>query len=149
MQKQSTPNQKTERQCDWEAKLCGLRVAGSSSLRDSNIPCEWRHLKTYTESSSHGVSQLLRNSSFTVWVLPNFDSRTIVKCGNIFCVSLWQITSHNGTPPCHDNAHLKSIENSDATMTQLAKHFHAKDSVFLAEMPFCGFTSISIHCDRS
>ncbi len=30
------------------------------------------------------------------------------------------------TPFCHDDTHLKSIENSEATMTQLAKSFHAK-----------------------
>ncbi len=47
--------------------------------------------------------------------------------------------SHNGIPPCHDNAYLKSIENSGATMTQPAKNFHAKDSVFLREMHLLWF----------
>ncbi len=56
-----------------------------------------------------------------------------VKCENIFCVSLRQITSHNGTP-CPDDTNLKNIENNEATMTQPAKNFRAKDSVFLAEM---------------
>ncbi len=37
-----------------------------------------------------------------------------------FFVSWWQITSHN------DDTHLKSIKNSEATMTQLAKNFHTK-----------------------
>ncbi len=60
--------------------------------------------------------------------------RMRVKCENIFCVSLWQITSHKGTPPCHNDTPLKSIEKSEATMTQATKHFHAKDSVRLAEM---------------
>ncbi len=71
--------------------------------------------------------------------LLNSDSRTRVKCENIFCVSLWQITSHNGTHACHNDKHLKIIEDSEATMTQPAKNFHAKDSVFLAEMHLLRF----------
>ncbi len=58
--------------------------------------------------------------------LLNSDSRTRVKCENIFCVSLWQIMSHNDTPPCHNDTHLKSIENSEATVTQPTKNFHTK-----------------------
>ncbi len=69
----------------------------------------------------------------------NSDSRTRVKCENIFWLSLWQIRSHNGTPFCHNDTHLKSIENSEATMTQPAKNFHAKNSVFLAVMPLLWF----------
>ncbi len=57
--------------------------------------------------------------------LLNSDSRTRVKCENIFCVSLWQITSHNAHPVA-TMTHLKSIENSNATMTQPAKNFNAK-----------------------
>ncbi len=53
-------------------------------------------------------------------------SRTRVKCENIFCVSLWQIMSHNDTPSCHNDTHSKSIENSEATMTQPRKNFHTK-----------------------
>ncbi len=58
--------------------------------------------------------------------LLNSDTRTRVKCENIFCVSLWQITSHNGTPRCHDGTRLKSVENSESAMTQSATNFHAK-----------------------
>ncbi len=54
------------------------------------------------------------------------DSRTRVKCENIFCVLWWQITSHNDTPSCHEDTHLKSIENSEATITQSAKNYHTK-----------------------
>ncbi len=76
------------------------------------------------------------------------DSRTRVKGENIFCVSLWQIMSHNGTPPCHDDTHLKSIEDSEATITQSAKHFHTKILYFWQKCTFCGFPSISVHYDR-
>ncbi len=58
--------------------------------------------------------------------LLNSDSRTRVKCKITFCVSLWQITSHNDTPLCHDDKHLKRIENSGAAVTQMAKNFHPK-----------------------
>ncbi len=58
--------------------------------------------------------------------LLNSDSRMRVTCENIFCASWWQITSHNDTPSCHDDTHLKSIENSEAAMTQPAKKFHTK-----------------------
>ncbi len=63
--------------------------------------------------------------------LLNSDSRTRVKCENIFCESRWQIKSHNDTHSCHDDTHLKSIENSEATMTQSAKNFHTKLQHFL------------------
>ncbi len=33
---------------------------------------------------------------------------------------------HNDTPSCHNETHLKSYENREATMTQLAKNFHTK-----------------------
>ncbi len=58
--------------------------------------------------------------------LLNCDNRSRVKCENIFCVLWWQITSHNDTPSCHDDRHLKSIENSEATLTQPVKNFQAK-----------------------
>ncbi len=51
--------------------------------------------------------------------LLNSESRKGVKCENIFCVSWWQIMSH-------DDTHLKSIENSEATLTQPAKNFQTK-----------------------
>ncbi len=59
-------------------------------------------------------------------ILLNSHSRTRVKCEKIFCVSWGQITSHNDTPSCHDDKHLKSIGNSEVTMIQPVKNFHTK-----------------------
>ncbi len=58
--------------------------------------------------------------------LLNSDSRRRVKCENIFCAAWWQITSHNDTASCYEDTHLKSIENSEASMTQPAKNFQTK-----------------------
>ncbi len=69
-----------------------------------------------------------------VWTHLNTDSRTRVKCENIFCVLWWQIMSHNDAPSCHDDTYLKTNENNEATTTQPANSVLAKRFCILIEM---------------
>ncbi len=70
------------------------------------------------------------------------DSRMKVKCETIFCVSGWQITSH-------DDTYLKSIENSKGHHDTTGKKFSYKKILyFWQKCDFSRFISISIHYDR-
>ncbi len=79
-----TSNQEIKRLYDYATGKLS-RMVSESQGRPVSVtrisPCEWRHLKTCAKFLSRRVSQLLCDSSFTMWVQPQCVSATF---GNHF-----------------------------------------------------------------
>ncbi len=81
--------------------------------------------------------------------LLNSDLRTRVKCENTFCLSWWQITSHNDTPLLPRwHTFKKHWKQWGHHYTTNKKFTHKKILYIWQKYNFCSSISISIHYDH-